>query len=199
MAIYLVRHGETNGNANKIVQTPDTPLSKTGYQQAQQFANAYADFPISGIVSSDYTRAQSTAIALHRKNNASYVTNILLRERNFGDLRGHAYASIPDDIMAHDYHPPNGESYAEFTHRVGEAWKQIIALAQDETDDLLVMSHGLVLRCIFTDILSLSTHDLLQTDIQNTCVTRLNGPCYTKIELLCNVSHLKQKALEGRE
>lgn len=199
MTIYLIRHGETNGNANRVVQTPDTPLSKKGYKQAQEFANAYCDFPISCIVSSDYTRAQSTAIALHSKLDIPYITNKLLRERNFGDLRGHAYANIPDDIMAHDYYPPNGESYAEFTLRVGKAWQQIMTLAQNEEAGLLVMTHGLVLRCILSDILLLPEHDLVQTDIQNTCVTKVTGPKYTSVELLCDVSHLEEHALKNRE
>ena len=38
MSIYLIRHGQTNGNRDRILQTPDTPLSELGRQQAQQLA-----------------------------------------------------------------------------------------------------------------------------------------------------------------
>ncbi len=33
--ILLIRHGETPSNAGRIVQTPDTPLSSRGFQQAR--------------------------------------------------------------------------------------------------------------------------------------------------------------------
>ena len=33
MAIFLIRHGETAGNANRVVQVPETPLSERGLAQ----------------------------------------------------------------------------------------------------------------------------------------------------------------------
>jgi len=34
MAIFLIRHGETLGNASRTVQLPDNPLSPRGVAQA---------------------------------------------------------------------------------------------------------------------------------------------------------------------
>ena len=36
MAIYVVRHGETPGNVNRVLQTPETPLSERGLVQAER-------------------------------------------------------------------------------------------------------------------------------------------------------------------
>jgi hypothetical protein len=34
VAIFIIRHGETPGNAARVVQTPETPLSARGVRQA---------------------------------------------------------------------------------------------------------------------------------------------------------------------
>ncbi|MFT6270646.1 MAG: broad specificity phosphatase PhoE [Alphaproteobacteria bacterium] len=199
MWIYLTRHAETDGNVKRVVQTPDTPLSSRGERQAQQFADAYSQLPISSILSSDYGRTHATALKLHDKLNRQFVISELLRERNFGDLRGKAYDDIPTDIFALDYHPPGGESYTKFVARIREAWQQVIKVAKGQEGDLLVMTHGLVVRCILTEILTLSPQVLAQTDIQNTSVTKISADDHANIPLLCDITHLSEEALTQRE
>jgi broad specificity phosphatase PhoE len=190
MWIYLIRHAETEGNLQRIVQMPNTPLSIRGRQQAQCLANAYSQVPISSILSSDYTRTQSTASALQKQVNCTMTFTELLRERHFGELRGRAYDDINHDFFAADYHPPGGENYAQFVERIRNAWQQLTELANQQKGNIVVMSHGLVLRCIFTEILMLSAQLLAETDIQNTSVTKVNKDDYTDIPMLCEVSHL---------
>jgi len=38
MTILVVRHGETDGNAARILQRPDVPLNERGLRQAEQLA-----------------------------------------------------------------------------------------------------------------------------------------------------------------
>ena len=38
MTIVIVRHGETDGNAARILQRPDVPLNQRGIRQAEQVA-----------------------------------------------------------------------------------------------------------------------------------------------------------------
>ena len=38
MTILIVRHGETDGNAARILQRPDVPLNERGMRQAEQLA-----------------------------------------------------------------------------------------------------------------------------------------------------------------
>ena len=61
MAIYLIRHGETAGNRDRIVQMPDTPLSERGLEQAERLGRRLADHDITRIVASDFARAAMTA------------------------------------------------------------------------------------------------------------------------------------------
>ena len=42
MAIYLLRHGETPGNAHRVIQKPEVPLSERGLEQARRAARRRA-------------------------------------------------------------------------------------------------------------------------------------------------------------
>ena len=61
MSILLIRHGETAGNANRVVQVPETPLSERGLAQAALLGKRLANAGISQILASDYARAAMTA------------------------------------------------------------------------------------------------------------------------------------------
>jgi probable phosphoglycerate mutase len=196
MWIYIVRHAETDGNRQRIVQTPDTPLSVRGQQQAKQFASAYSHLSSAHILCSDHQRTQSTASELHKQLNCPLTLSELLRERNFGDLRGKAYDDIKHDFFAEDYHPPNGESYPQFADRVANAWQQIVLEANNHDGDLVVITHGLVVRCLLTEVLHISPQLLSQTDIQNTCVTQVSRLDHQNMPLFCDVSHLDDEILD---
>ena len=53
--ILLIRHGETPGNAARVVQTPDTPLSERGLEQARRLAVRLAGVRLGRILSSEFT------------------------------------------------------------------------------------------------------------------------------------------------
>lgn len=191
MWIYLIRHGETNGNRHRIVQTPETPLSEVGLKQAEQLALAYRNLSASVIISSDYERAQSTARPLHRHLNCKAITSEVLRERNFGDLRGRAYDDIEDNFFAESYSPPNGESYEDFKQRVKDAWQYIIDIAEQQNGNVIVVTHGLVLRCLFNEVLTVNGEGISASDIANTSVTKISKLNHTLIPMLCDISHLE--------
>ncbi len=61
MKVYLVRHGETTGNVEGLHQVPETPLTKTGRQQAGSVAERLKNKDIDLIYSSPHERAKNTA------------------------------------------------------------------------------------------------------------------------------------------
>src|SRR4051812_18979086 len=105
MTIYLVRHGETVGNRDRVMQLPDIPLSERGKQQAEHLARRLADAQIVHVLSSDLPRAVMTATPLAQRLGLTVETTPLLQERNFGAIRGTPYASLPFDPFAPDYEP----------------------------------------------------------------------------------------------
>jgi probable phosphoglycerate mutase len=108
LKIFLIRHGETIGNASRVVQHPTDPLSPRGVAQAERLARRLAREGVARIVSSDYARARTTAECLRRETGAPLSFEPLLQERSFGDLRGRSYAEIDFDMFGPDYEPPNG-------------------------------------------------------------------------------------------
>ncbi len=151
MAILLARHGETDGNALGVVQLPQVPLNERGQAQARALARRVVEHerrPVGAVVSSDYARARMTAEPVASAAGLELRLSPLLRERNFGDLRGRPRAQA-GDMYGPDFVPPNGESWEVFHARVAEAWREMVELARrldgERGRDLLVVTHGLVL------------------------------------------------------
>lgn len=148
MTIFLIRHGETELNARRVLQRPETALSARGREQAGRLADHLAGAGITHILSSDLARAQETARALEATTGASFELEPLLQERNFGDLRGTPYVDLDEDPFQPGYHPPGGESQDAFATRVERAWAGITRVAGGLDGALAVVTHGLVCQAI---------------------------------------------------
>jgi probable phosphoglycerate mutase len=155
MAIYLIRHGETPGNAGRVVQAADTPLSERGLLQARRLAERLERTSIARILASDLRRAAMTAEPLREALGAPLVLEPLLQERNFGELRGTPYAELEVDLFAAGFAPPGGETWESFDARVDQAWRRVIAVARATRGDLAVVTHGLVCFSLATRHLAL--------------------------------------------
>ena len=148
MSIYLIRHGETPGNRDRIVQIPETPLSDRGLDQAGRLARRLGGHPIRHILASDQARAAMTAQVLSESLGLEVESEPLLQERNFGDLRGTPYAELKEDLFGEGFAPPGGETWEEFHERVDRAWEKIERLALGLDGHLAVVTHGLVLHSL---------------------------------------------------
>jgi len=190
MAIYLIRHGETEGNAARIIQLPDSPLSPRGISQAERLAQALAAEGISRIVSSDLLRATMTAAPLQRATGAPLLLDALLQERNFGDLRGTPYAELDVDPFAPDYEPPNGESWETFYRRVERAWAVIREAAIASHGHLAVVTHGLVCRALAARYLSLPSGEEAPARWENASLTIADGVAPWRVRTLNSIVHL---------
>lgn len=191
MAIYLIRHGETPLNAKRVIQFPDTPLSDRGQAQARALGERLSTAPVGAIVTSDYQRAYMTADAVRKTTDAPMEIETTLRERNFGDLRGQAFADLDEDPFAPGYAPPNGETWDVFHERAASSWDAVTALAARVEGDVVAVTHGLVLRSLCAHVLSLG--DGIQAEgatFMNTCLTRVEGPPWEVSLLACDL-HLE--------
>jgi probable phosphoglycerate mutase len=189
--LFLIRHGETEGNALRIVQRPDIALSPRGVTQAERLAHRLAREGIARIVSSDFARAASTAERLQRATGAPLSFEPLLQERNFGDLRGTPYAELGFDMFAPDYAPPNGETWPLFHARVDRAWAQVQALATATSGSLAVVTHGLVCRSLAARHLILPEDAAVPERWENTSLTIVDWPAPCRVRLLNCVAHLE--------
>jgi broad specificity phosphatase PhoE len=190
VSLFLIRHGETLGNASRTVQLPDNPLSARGLVQADRLAQRLATAGITHIVSSDLARARSTAEALRRLTGASLTVEPLLQERNFGDLRGTPYAELGLDMFALDYAPPSGESWPVFHARVDRAWARVQTLVAATGGALAVVTHGLVCRSLAERHLLLPDGQVAPERWENTSLTIVDCPAPWRVRLLNCVAHL---------
>jgi broad specificity phosphatase PhoE len=191
--ILLIRHGETAHNKNHIVQPADTPLSASGLAQASLLAMRLRTCNVGAILCSDLPRAHQTARQIQQQVACELSFSELLRERNFGALRGLPYAQIGVDFFAQDYVPPKGESWQQFHQRVAQAWQQIVIASQQCSANLVVLTHGLVCKALVENHLANGAGMSIPDRWSNTSLTEIAvGETY-QLLMLNNTDHLTEE------
>ena len=189
MTILLVRHGETAGNAARILQRADVPLNECGIRQAEQLARRLCNHGFAHIVCSDLLRARMTAAPLARSGIA-IEESPLLQERNFGDLRGLPYAELTENPFGPDFAPPNGEDWPTFHARVADAFDFIVSRRHSVNGTLVVVTHGLVCRAVVERHALLPKGVVAPERFDNTSVTVLHEDAPHAISLINCTRHL---------
>lgn len=190
MTILLVRHGETDGNAARILQRPDVPLNERGMRQAEQLARRLAAHGFVHIVCSDLLRARMTAAPLAACSGIVIEECSLLQERNFGDLRGVAYAALVEDPFRHDFAPPNGEDWPTFHARVAEAFAFVVSRRRSANGTLVVVTHGLVCRALVERHAHLPQGFVVPERFDNASITVLHEDAPHHVSLINCTRHL---------
>ena len=132
--IYLVRHGETEWNAEGRTQgQTDIPLSDKGKNQAQAVQSLLQSVAIDAVYSSDLSRTLETAQIIVEDRNLQVQTNKDLRERYFGKFEGLTlkekelkYPEEFKDSTENDiyFEPPGGESIEQTYNRIARPLSQ---------------------------------------------------------------------------
>jgi 2,3-bisphosphoglycerate-dependent phosphoglycerate mutase len=190
MTIVIVRHGETDGNAARVLQRPDVPLNERGMRQADQLAQRLTARGFVHIVCSDLLRARMTAAPLAARSGITVEENPLLQERNFGDLRGTAYAALAEDPFGPNFAPPNGEDWPTFHARVAEAFAFILRRRRSVDGTLVVITHGLVCRAFVERHARVSAGAVVPERFDNTGVTVLYQEAPHRLGLINCTRHL---------
>jgi probable phosphoglycerate mutase len=130
---WLLRHGESDGNAVRRVQgqTGGTGLSARGREQVAAAATALGRGPVRpvAVVSSDLLRCRETAGVLAATLDLPVTWDAGLRERSFGVLEGSAWDDVPGAavgvvggvVVDPGVRPPGGESVTDLAARVAGA------------------------------------------------------------------------------
>lgn len=146
MKLVLLRHGQTDYNANARIQGQvDIELNEIGREQARMARDTVAGLRPTRVISSDLSRAADTASAV---TDLAVVCDPRLRERSFGPWEGltrdEIEAGWPEEyqLWRGGGEPGLGiESKRECGERVAAGiLDHVSELADDET--LLVCSHG---------------------------------------------------------
>ncbi len=183
--LILVRHGESNATANRVIGGPRTcsGLSALGRDQAQRLRDrlrATGELKLDALYASQYPRAQETAQTLL----GAFPGLEMQIDAGFGehdpgpDCDGLSY----DDFVArhgsgHDWRNPfaetfpGGETVAEFHFRVGTATHSLVERHVGQT--VLVACHGGVVDCLMRQLLHLPPTGGFELFTLNTSVTEM--------------------------
>lgn len=194
MTILVVRHGETDGNALRILQRADVPLNARGMQQAEQLARRLSGHGFVHILCSDLLRAQMTAAPIAALTGIAIEESPLLQERNFGDLRGIPWADLAEDPFGPDVAPPNGEDWPAFHARVADAFAFIVDRRRGLNGTLVVVTHGFVCRALVERHARLPDGVVSPERFDNTSVTVLHEDAPHGVSLLNCTRHLVTSA-----
>jgi probable phosphoglycerate mutase len=154
--ICLVRHGETEWNAERRIQGQiDIGLNETGHRQAVAAGRWLKRAGIVALYSSDLKRAWATAQAIGAEIGLTPTPLPEMRERRYGVFEGLTYdeakARYPEGYGAFegrnaDYAFENGESLKAMFERVSGKLKEIAARHLGQ--NVAVVLHGGVLDVI---------------------------------------------------
>lgn len=157
--IYLVRHGESDGNASGVYQNADTPLTKKGRVQAEFIAGRCEKFSIDFIVSSSMKRAVETAEIVNKKLNKPLKISDLFVERRrpkaqIGLHKDSPEALAIDKALIENFTKlgarfSDEENFEDLKKRAGQALE---FLKNQKEENILVVTHGLFLRMIMARV-----------------------------------------------
>ena len=170
MRTYLIRHGETAGNAeHRYIGRTDEPLSAAGRAQA---ARAVTDPALELVFVSPMIRARETAAILYPHAEQRVVFD--LREMDFGVFEGRNAAEMEHDPAYRAWVDgmcldpcPGGESKAAFQRRAVTAFTKTIrdAEAQGMEKAVFVVHGGVIMSVLET--LALPKRDYYSWHVPN--------------------------------
>lgn len=186
VALYVIRHGETDWNAERRYQgQADVPLNDNGRLQAARNGKALADLNLAweklDFVASPLGRARETMEIVRRQLSLpvnNYSVDPALMELSYGAWQGTLQSDLPTtdpqgwSARSKDpYHwrPDGGESYADLVQRT-KVWLDTV------TKDSVVVAHGGTLRCLHRLLLNVDAQEVPTVAVpQNKLIVIRNG------------------------
>jgi len=140
--LFLVRHGETEENADRILQghIPGR-LSASGREQVVALRKRLEHEHFDVLIASDLQRTMDSASILNEAFALPVVALPLLRERDWGSFTGRHI----DEVQGIDF-PPDVESVSAMERRAS-LFLQYLRTHHDG-QRVLAVGHGLFNRCI---------------------------------------------------
>ena len=173
LEIILVRHGQSEGNRDKMFTGHGTArLTSLGVRQAEAAARAILDqsaratppgtLPIDEIYASDLPRAVATARPLAHATGLALIETPAIRERDVGEFTGLRFEEVqarwPDGWAAMlsrdpEFRPGGGESHRECAERVGRFLDEL--MARRAHGRVVLYSHGVAINHMMRHVLGL--------------------------------------------
>ncbi|MEF9916086.1 MAG: histidine phosphatase family protein [Lachnospiraceae bacterium] len=160
MKLYLVRHGETDGNKRKLLQGhSDIPLNDFGRTLAYKTGQGLQHISFDAVFTSPLKRAKETAEIIINKAKIPFIVDDRIQEMGFGIFEGLCCSKegweIPDPEFGRfftepqQYHAPlGGEGFPDVLKRVKDFFEDLYSKEQYAESNLLISTHGATLRAM---------------------------------------------------
>lgn len=133
-SFYFLRHGETEHNKRRIIQTQrGVTLNDTGRGQARAAAGVLATRDFVEIHASDLERTWETAEIVNEQCKKPLLKQSNLWERDWGDWAGQSNIDLN---WGGD--PENGETLQQFTLRTLDGFREVLGHGRN----ILIVAHG---------------------------------------------------------
>jgi broad specificity phosphatase PhoE len=207
--LFIVRHGETNGNVGGLLHgRTDLPLTTAGWAQARSLASRIAQYEeIAAVYTSPLCRARQTASVIAGRVSSPIETDERLVEFDFGELEGASFDELqiryPElylsiiDPAGYELSFPNGESRKQLHERVVEALDHVIGDARGER--VVVVAHLIVIGSALAHLTSGDPDDVIQYLVRNGSLTHvtLDRSGSAELRMFDDVSHLVETGSGG--
>jgi probable phosphoglycerate mutase len=158
--IYFVRHGQSLDNALPVFQSPYSPLTEKGREQAQKIAVRAANISFDVLISSSFQRAQETAAFIAEATGKRVETSDFFVERMKptsvnGKLHGDEAANAlwkkwEESLYTPGMRVEDGENFDDIVARADKA----LAYLHDRPErSIFVVTHGYFLRTMLARVL----------------------------------------------
>jgi alpha-ribazole phosphatase/probable phosphoglycerate mutase len=202
--IWLVRHGQTQSNADGLFQGQlDVPLNDVGRRQARTVAGVLRDTIFDGVYSSDLSRCVQTAELIVGPSGTPVVQDSALRELHYGILQGTSIHEAASSLTAHGLGEnwksgeftrrglaaPGGESILQMRRRLNRFLVSLDAAhPPSQGQRVLLILHGGTLRVLLTILLGLPASARYSFVFDNCSISRVvRGAAGSRLELLNQV------------
>jgi probable phosphoglycerate mutase len=155
MQLYVVRHGETDANAEGRYQgSLDIDLNERGVLQAREL-RARLPSQIDAVVVSPLRRAQQTAAIVFADDGLELHTLDAFRERSVGVFEGLTQAEAAQrypELWAQnitrqwELAPTDGESVSQFVERIRKGLNELLVNHGQQV--VVLVAHGVVAKAI---------------------------------------------------
>jgi broad specificity phosphatase PhoE len=206
MELYLVRHGQSEGNIGRT--SPDPPLTELGIKQARWTALRFRGVRLNRIYASPFLRAIQTAEIIADELDMFFHLWPLLAEHEpanpaCGIGRSKILSDFPravadEGITEDGWRKGNfqGESEEEAYERAGEV-ERILREEFEETDSaVLLISHGTFGAILISKLLGAPPCGYTRFSQHNCCISLIElKPGMAKLRYHNRVSHLPPEAI----
>ncbi len=195
--IYIIRHGETDYNAQRIIQGSgiDSDLSEIGRAQAKAFFQQYKNVPFEAVLTSKLKRTHQTVMGFVEKG-LPWEQYIEINEMSWGVHEGKkGTPKLHEDYKKmvaawkngqYDYRLEKAESAAELATRLTIFVEN---LKQRPEKTILACSHGRAMRCLMAVLKEEELSDMEKYSHSNTGLYKVIFDGKFHFELENDTSH----------